>query len=220
MFAREALRHSLKELKRFLSGMRVRAASLMRAHGGKIAYYACVAVALSAIAYAADQYRAEREVQADALILPAVELEALPTEPTQELSVPEGALCLRKYASAPEWNSELGLWESHAAVDYRLEGDAVVSLCAGTVRTVGASGVYGGFIEVESEELLLRYASVSPAEGIVPGMRVEMGERIAVADDSMPGEALMGAHLHLEMEREGRNVDFEMEAQGIQPGVD
>ena len=51
-------------------------------------------------------------------------------------------------------------------------------------------------------------------------MRVEMGERIAVADDSMPGEALMGAHLHLEMEREGRNVDFEMEAQGIQPGVD
>ena len=32
MFAREALRHSLKELKRFLSGMRVRAASLMRAH--------------------------------------------------------------------------------------------------------------------------------------------------------------------------------------------
>ena len=73
---------------------------------------------------------------------------------------------------------------------------------------------------MESEELLLRYASVSPAEGIVPGMRVEMGERIAVADDSMPGEALMGAHLHLEMEREGRNVDFEMEAQGIQPGVD
>ena len=212
-------RYTLKGAGRFFRGLRARMASFVRAHGGRIAYYACVAVALSAIAYAAEQYRLERGTEADALILPAAEIE-IPAEEETELFLPDRAERLRAYSAAPEWNAALGMWEIHAAVDYRLEGNVVTSLSEGTVRTVGASGVYGGFIEVETQDLLLRYASVEPAEEIEPGRRIGAGESIAVANESMPGEAHMGAHLHLELERGSEKVNFEAEANGIQPGVD
>lgn len=212
-------RHTLKRAGRTLRASRARASAYFRAHGGKIAYYACVAVALCAIAYAAEQYRTERDSDMDALILPAVEMES-PADAEPELLMPEHAKRLRAYFVAPEWNAALGMWENHAAVDYRLEGNAVTSLSDGTVRTVGKSGVYGGFIEVETHGLLLRYASVEPEEGMEPGQAVETGDPIAVADDSMPGEAHMGPHLHLELESDGVAGNFEEWARGIQSAVD
>ena len=181
---------------------------MLRRRGGQIAYYGGIALALSAIAFAAERYRAQPEAAGP--VLPAVEL-TTPAEAEEDeevLCAPDGAELLRAFSAEPEWNAELRMWESHAAVDYRVEGGAVANLCDGVVRTVGFSGVYGGFVEVDCGEYLLRYASIAPAEGLAPGDMLAAGDPVGAADASMPGEAERGAHLHLEVMAGEKYVDF------------
>lgn len=218
------LRSMRGKLRKLCAGGAVRGkklAALVRAHMGKIAYYACVALVLSAIAYAAEQYRVDRTSEADALMLPAVEQEAAaPLEAQPALILPEGAEKLRAYGRIPEWNAELGLWEAHEAVDYRYPEENVQSLSAGIVCTVGKSGVYGGFVEVEAGEYLLRYASISVDPAIEPGAEIGLGEHIGRVDASMPGEVQMGPHLHLELYLAGKAVDFEAYAEKNRSSTD
>ena len=181
----------------------------IRERQGQIAYYACVALALIAIAVAAERYRGGEDRRQDAA-LPAVEFstpapeEEAPARPF----IPEGWVILRGYSDAPVWNEALGLWESHPATDVRPDGEALC-LCAGTVRGVGESGALGGYVEVESGELILCYASIAPREGLKPGDELDVGDTIGAADASLPGEAVLGPHLHLEARLNGRAVDFE-----------
>ena len=174
----------------------------MRLYGKEIIYYGGVALALTAIAFAAEHYRGDRLPEPAAPALPAVELTTASAEAEETQTMfctPEGATVLRAYAAEPQWNAALGLWENHEAIDYCLDGDAVTSLSAGVVRTVGKSGVYGGFVEVECGEYLLRYASIAPRDDLMPGDPLEIGDIIGKADLSLPAESELGAHLHLEL---------------------
>lgn len=206
---------SMRKLPAALHGLRERARrcvqqilAFIKRNGGRISYYALVVVALCAIARAAEIYRADGGNE-DALVLPAADaMDVLEVEmPAPEVLLPEAWELLRGYSDAPQWRSELGMWETHPAVDYACAG-GVLCLREGTVRTVGESGVYGGFVEVESDGALMRYASIEPAESIQPGMELDAGELIGTADASMPGEAEAGAHLHLELYLEGETADF------------
>ena len=184
----------------------------LKRNAGRIAYYGLVVLALCAIARAAEAYRSGSDE--DALVLPAVDaVEVHPVEePAPEVLLPEAWELLRGYSEEPQWRSGLGLWEAHPAVDFDCEG-GVLCLREGTVRTVGASGVYGGFVEVESDGVLMRYASIEPAGGLEPGLALDAGDAIGTADASMPGEADAGAHLHLELYLEGGAADFVRYAQ-------
>ena len=202
---------SIRRLPAALHGLRLRARNalhglidFLKKNGGRIAYYALVVVALCAIARAAEIYRADIAAE-DALVLPAVDVLEV-EEPAPEILLPEEWKLLRGYSDEPQWRSELGMWETHPAVDYACAG--VLCLQDGIVRTVGESGVYGGFVEVESDGALMRYASIEPAEGIEPGAALEMGDLIGTADASMPGEADAGAHLHLELYLDGGAANF------------
>lgn len=171
----------------------------LRKYAGQIGYYACVALVLAAVALAAERFRNGAEVP-QPLVLPAVEL----TEPASEkrealFEVPTSMEVVGDYASQPEWNSIHRQWETHAAVDFMGKDENVYSFSEGIVKTVGESGLYGGFVEIETEDYLLRYCSVEPAEGIVPGKPVKKGTEIGNTDDSMPGEGYMGSHLHFEL---------------------
>ena len=170
-------------------------------------------VALCAFARAAEIYRADSGKE-DALVLPAADaMDVLQVEEAApEVLLPEEWELLRGYSDAPQWRSELGMWETHPAVDYDCAG-GVLCLREGTVRTVGESGVYGGFVEVESDGALMRYASIEPADGLEPGLALDAGDAIGTADASMPGEADAGAHLHLELYLEGEAADFARYAQ-------
>ena len=182
-------------------------------HGGKIAYYSAVMAALCAIAFAAEQYRNGREEMADPLILPAVEAQvSAAMEPRQVFAIQEEAVVLREYSPDPDWNDALGQWENHLAVDFRCPQDRVEAACAGTIRMIGKSALYGGFIEIEADEYLLRYASVAPIAELEPGMEVEAGDLVGMADTSMAGEGYMGKHLHLEAYKMGESIDFVHEA--------
>ena len=180
---------------------------LLKRNAGRIAYYALVVIALCAIARAAEAYRSGSD--GDALVLPAADaMDVLQVEePAPQVLLPEAWKLLRGYSEEPQWRSGLGLWETHPAVDFACTG-GIGCLREGTVRTVGASGVYGGFVEVESDGMLMRYASIEPADGLEPGLVLNVGDAIGKADASMPSEADAGAHLHLELYLDGEAVDF------------
>lgn len=181
----------------------------LRGRAGQVLYCALIALALTAIAFAAESYRSGRGTRAETAALPAVELAAPEATDAQEPPrAPEGAELVRAWTERPAWNGELGLWEAHPAVDYRIPGNEVACLCPGVVRAVGVSGALGGYVEVESGELLLRYASISPREGLQPGDALAAGEAVGFADASLPGECALGPHLHLEAYQDGEAVDY------------
>ncbi len=193
-----------------------------RKNGGRMAYYGLVVLALCAIARAAELHRGGRNLEAEQMVLSAadIQLPAEPEEAAPALWLPEGMEMVRGFSSAPEWRQDLELWEAHPAVDYAGGDGGVDCLCGGVVRTVGESGVYGGFVEIDCDGMLMRYASVAPAESIAPGMELEAGENLGVVDASMPGEASLGAHLHLELYVDGEAVDFAARAVKKPSGAD
>ena len=183
--------------------------AILRKYRGRIAYYGAVALVLTAIAFAAETYRSG---DAGELILPAQEIAPVlqQSQPAQEIFRSADMTVLRGYSNGLIWNRELGQWESHPAVDYRVEDGAVSCFEAGTVQTVGESGRYGGFIELQcADGRLCRYASIEPLEGIHAGEKIRAGEIIGVANDSMPGESYLGPHLHLEVIADGKTADME-----------
>lgn len=187
----------------------------VRAHGREIGYYAAIALALTAIAFGAEMYRNRGNIDAAPRTLPTAELAAPAAEEPEEAeageeapALPEGAQLLRGYAESPAWNAALELWESHPAADYRLPENEVPCLLPGTVRNITRGGALGGCVEVDSGGAVLRYASVEPREGLQIGDSLEAGEAIGVANDSMPGEAQLGPHLHLELLQSGAHADF------------
>lgn len=183
-------------------------AAFARKNAGKLLYYGAVAVVLTAVALAAD---AQRGGATEELVLPAADVADVLGERGEETRLvrSEGMELLRDYSALPEWNGELRQWEAHPAADYALADGIVRSLCAGRVRTIGESGVYGGFVEIEAEELLLRYASIEPNEGLKAGESIAAGQEIGRAADGMPGERSMGAHLHLELYAGDESADPE-----------
>lgn len=180
----------------------------VRSHGGEIAYYACIALALTALAFGAERFRRERAAAPEPAALPAVDFAGNAAEDAVEEdaapALPEGAEVLRAYSDAPAWSGALGLWESHPAIDCRLPGGEVCCLLPGTVRAVER----GSCVEVDCGDVTLRYASILPRADLAAGDALEAGELIGSASDAMPGEAALGAHLHLELIRGGEPLDF------------
>lgn len=204
--------HKIYEKESFLKWNAVpeRVTRFVRKHSGQIIYYACVALVLTAVAVAAERIRPDEEKEA--LVLPAVELSApAPKETEPLLEVPDGMVELRAYTEHPEWNSLHGQWETHTATDFTCTEGVVRSFSEGMLKTIGKSGIYGGFVEVELNDMLLRYASIEPGEHLKVGDVIEKGEVLGMTDKSMPGEAYLNEHLHLELVHNGIYKDFAKE---------
>lgn len=186
--------------------------AFIRKNSGKIIYYTFVAIALCAIACAAEKLRSGKAPDAGVLVLPAAEL-APSAAMEKELSIrlQPGMEIIRGYSAVPEWNKLLGQWETHMGTDFSCPENRVESLCEGVVETVGESGVCGGFIEIAAGEFLLRYASMDVAAELEPGDALMPGDFLGFADESMPGEAHMGPHIHVELYQNGRIAELEDE---------
>lgn len=187
------------------------AGHFVKGHAGQIGYYACVALVLAAVAVAAERLRSGKAIEE--AVLPAVEI-SLPVQAEEEpqFELPEGMTVLREFEDLPDWNRELGHWETHAATDYICPDGKLYSFSDGIIKTIGKSGIYGGFMEVESGEYVLRYASAEFLDGLEPGKKIAKGDLLGAVDDSMPGEAYMNAHLHLELIQNSMYLDFSKES--------
>lgn len=193
----------------FWKNVLLKSVSFIRKNAGQMLYYGGVALVLCAFAFAAQQLRVKRNPDAAETAMPIAEIDVAETIQAEEtvFLLPETAQIVGGYSALPQWQSELGCWQCHPGMDVSFEDDLARSVAEGRVAAIGENGSYGGFVEVETAEFLLRYASIEPIKDIEVGDELEAGECIGRVNSSMPGETSSGAHMHFEMMKDGAHVD-------------
>ena len=179
---------------------------ILKRYWRSFAYYGCVLVVLCALAYAADAYRQENRMET--VVLPAAEIISDDErEEESPLIMPTDVLILREYSLKPQWNDVLGQWENHEALDCSFDDGRVLSLCDGEIIGTGSDAEIGNYVEIENDDLIVRYGSLKETENLKPGNRISAGDAIGETGSSMLREQYMQEHAHIEFILEGKTVD-------------
>ncbi len=106
------------------------------------------------------------------------------------------------------FNQTLNKWETHKALDLiAAENTVVTSMYNGTVIEVGESYGMGHYVKVDhGENVIATYASLADVQ-VVAGQNLSKGEKIGVVSTTASYEFVDGAHLHLEITKDGKAVD-------------
>ena len=106
------------------------------------------------------------------------------------------------------WNSTLGQYSTHLGVDFTAEDGKVTAVADGTVSAVGYDSLKGHYIIIDhAENYQSRYYSLGEEITLQVGDDVEKGQVIGVMSTAMATENHLGNHLHLEMSKDGENID-------------
>lgn len=106
------------------------------------------------------------------------------------------------------WNSTLSQYSTHLGVDFVAENGAVLAVANGTVNEVGYDPLKGHFIVIDhAESYQSRYYSLDEGITLKAGDKVTKGQVIATLSDTMATEAHQGKHLHLEMSKDGADIN-------------
>ncbi len=118
---------------------------------------------------------------------------------------------IRYYNDAKlQYNETLDHWKIHKAVDFKLNtGDNVYACYDGTVSKVYTNTLEGTVVVIDSEGgIQTIYKSLNKdSVSVKVGQKVKGGNKIGAADNSAGFESKLGAHLHLEINLNGKAVD-------------
>ena len=105
-----------------------------------------------------------------------------------------------------KWWETLKVWKYHPAVDFVGEGD-VVAILDGVVKSVENTTLEGTVVTVEhADGYVSIYKSLNSDVAVQAGDTVKAGDKLGTAGTSMV-EAHSGAHLHLELKKNGEYVN-------------
>lgn len=106
------------------------------------------------------------------------------------------------------FNKTLNSWHSHGGLDLTAaDGSKVCAMYGGTVVDVGSTYGMGNYVKIDhGDNVVATYASLSDVK-VVKGQEVKLGEEIGAASTSASYEFADGAHLHLEVTKDGKAVD-------------
>lgn len=99
-------------------------------------------------------------------------------------------------------------WRVHPAIDFVGEGD-VLAVRDGTVTAVDMhTALEGNVVTVTHDDGYVSvYKSLGEDVAVKVGQAVKAGDKLGTASNSMLTEVKTGAHLHLEMTKDGKPVD-------------
>lgn len=125
--------------------------------------------------------------------------------------VPMKNAVIQKDYSATElqYNDTLKQWEIHRAVDFVGSGDlSVLAIADGTVSNIYTNYLEGTVIEImHNNNVISIYKSLAKDVNVAVGGKVNAGQTIGQASDSMTQELNTGVHLHFEMTINSTKVD-------------
>ena len=105
------------------------------------------------------------------------------------------------------YNATLGDWRTHNGADYTVpEGKAITPAVGGTVTAVRSDLLWGNVVEItDSSDIVWRYCGLRQTQ-VAQGEKVTQDTTLAVLG-SLPAEAHVGSHLHLECLQHGKYLD-------------
>ena len=106
------------------------------------------------------------------------------------------------------WNSTLGQYSTHLAVDFVAEDLRVLAVASGTVKEVGYDALNGNYVIITHKDgYESRYFSLGDGVTLKAGDTVAEGDVIGTMSTTMAKESLDGNHLHFEMSKDGVDID-------------
>lgn len=127
----------------------------------------------------------------------------------KKLQYPVSEEIIKEYSnSSPVYSKTLKDWRVHNAVDYKaVKNTTVNSIDNGIVAEITSDSMYGTTIAIEHNSgFTAYYSSVKPAENLVQGSHVSIGDVIGVID-TIPCESKDGLHLHLAVMKNGKYIN-------------
>lgn len=114
-----------------------------------------------------------------------------------------------EYSESMVWNSTLGRFSAHLAIDFFAnEGTDVLCVYDGVVKSVDSSLLKGTTIVIDhGDGLETVYNSLADGESVFVGQAVSQGTKLGSVSVTNRQEAGDGAHLHFEVLENGVNVD-------------
>lgn len=106
------------------------------------------------------------------------------------------------------YSNTLKEWVIHDGVDISLEnGEAIFSVCDGNIIDIRYEHKLGYVIEIQNEEYVVKYACIEVMKGLKVGDKVKQGMQIAIASNDLGFEQDNGLHLHLEIFKNGSQIN-------------
>lgn len=106
------------------------------------------------------------------------------------------------------WNATLEEFAVHLGTDFKSDNLAVGAVCAGIVAEIGYDSLDGHYVIINHDNgYQSKYCSLGSEITVKEGAKVTAGQVIGTMSDSMGKESLEGNHLHLEMRKDGVEID-------------
>jgi murein DD-endopeptidase MepM/ murein hydrolase activator NlpD len=150
--------------------------------------------------------------------LPGIPAEPQPDQPVMRPEKPArvspvaGAAVQRPFSGDTlVYDSTMCDWRTHNGTDYEAgAGTPVLAVCDAVVGAVWIDGLRGDCIRLDCDDgTFVTYCGLAPNETVSAGMKVEAGQEIGKAGNSMLTESRQEGHLHLEVIKNGRYQDPE-----------
>ncbi|MBD5093611.1 MAG: M23 family metallopeptidase [Subdoligranulum sp.] len=104
------------------------------------------------------------------------------------------------------FNETMKDWRTHNGMDIAGKaGDVVAAPAAATVAAVGEDAQWGGFVELQEGDLIMRLCGLGELS-VKEGDAVALGDRVGTLGQ-LPAESAMTPHLHLEFLKDGEFVN-------------
>ena len=136
--------------------------------------------------------------------------ETVPVSGTTYVLPMNGATISKDYSSTElQYNDTLKQWEIHKAIDFLAgEDKSVYAVAAGTISNIFTNYLEGTVVEITHKDGVVSiYKSLAKEVAVSVGTKVGAGDKIGQVDESMAQEINTGAHLHFEMQKNGKKVD-------------
>ena len=115
-----------------------------------------------------------------------------------------GKICAAFSADELVYNKTMGDWRTHNGIDIKANKDVAVKAgMSGMVKDIYNDGMLGNVVEVESDNVVVRYCGLGDNILVKKGNRVSLGDSIGVVGE-IPLEVGDESHLHVEFIKDGQ----------------
>ena len=114
---------------------------------------------------------------------------------------------LKQYSESAVLSKTMHDYRAHTGCDFAAaKGESVYAMCAGKVKDISVSELYGVILEVESDGFSVYYCGLDPDIVVAKGASVKTGDTVGTVGQ-IPCESADESHIHVEIRVGTRLID-------------